>query len=59
MTLGALVVGTGAAIGAAAGDTERIGDYWMHAALASDGSAEVVEVCLLYTSDAADDRRGV
>ncbi len=44
MTLGAVVLGAGAAIGAAAGDTERIGDYWMHAALASDGSAEVVEV---------------
>ncbi|MDH3753801.1 MAG: DUF2207 domain-containing protein [Acidimicrobiia bacterium] len=41
---GSLVVGAAASIGALAADTERIGEYWTHAAIAADGRAQVIEV---------------
>lgn len=44
LALGAAAVGAAAAIGALAGDTERIGAYWTHASVADGGTAEVVEV---------------
>lgn len=40
----AVLTGGAASIGALAGDTERIGNYWTHAALDSTGTAQVVEV---------------
>lgn len=42
--LAVVLVGAAAAIGALAGDTERIADYWLHAELEGPGQATVVEV---------------
>ena len=42
--LGAAAVAVAASVGAAIGDTERIGDYWLQAAIADDGRAQIVEV---------------
>lgn len=41
---GAILTGAAATIGALVGDTERIGDFWLHAAITDDGNAHVVEV---------------
>ncbi len=42
--LGAGIIGIAALIGVAAGDTERIGNYYTHAVLDTGGSAQVIEV---------------
>lgn len=44
LALGVLVVGGAAVIGALAGDTERIGNYWTHAEVTARGSAQIAEV---------------
>ncbi len=45
LLVGAVAIGAAASIAALAGNAERIGHYWMHAALAGDsGVARVVEV---------------
>lgn len=44
LTLGAAVLGGVAAIGAVAGDTERVTGMWVGATLDDDGSASLVEV---------------
>src|SRR5690242_20890750 len=44
LLIGALLVGGAAAIGALAGDSERVTGLWAGAAIGSDGRAGVVEV---------------
>jgi hypothetical protein len=44
LAAGAIVAGGAVAVGALAGDNERIADYWLHAHLDADGAARVVEV---------------
>ncbi len=42
--LGAASIGAAGTIGALSGDTERVGNYWLHAELGDDGTAAVTEV---------------
>lgn len=59
MGLGAAAMGTGALIGAAAGDTERIGNYWLRADL-TGGPAEPTEIVEVIDYDfGPNQRRGI
>jgi hypothetical protein len=44
LACGAALAAGAAIIGALVGDTERIGDYWLHASVDDDGQATVIEV---------------